>query len=239
MEGIFTRTEALFGSSAMEKLRSARVALFGVGGVGGNAAEALARSGIGAIDLIDPDTVAPSNINRQLAATTETVGRSKAEVMAERIRAISPECKVRVFKLFYLPETSGEINFTDYDHVLDAIDTVTAKLDIIKRCFDLGVPIISCMGTGNKTDPSKLRVCDIYETEGCPLARIMRRELRKRGVTALKTVCSTELPRRPEKPIAQENSSAGRRDIPGSCAFVPPAAGIMMAREAVMDIINA
>lgn len=234
----FMRTRSLLGGGAMERLKGARVALFGVGGVGGNAAETLARSGVGAIDLIDPDEISMTNINRQLAATTETVGRSKAEVMAERIRAINPECEARAVKMFYLPENAGEIDLAAYDYVLDAIDTVTAKLHIIKRCYDGGIPVISCMGTGNKLDPSKLKVCDIYKTEGCPLARIMRRELRKLGVGTLKVVCSTESPRKPSEPIKDGNPEAGRRDIPGSTAFVPPVAGIMMAREVVMDLIG-
>ena len=233
MNDRFGRTELIFGPFAMEKLFAARVAVFGVGGVGGYVVEALARSGVGAIDVFDNDVVATSNINRQIIATTKTVGRDKTEVIKERILDINPDCKVGAFKIFYLPETSGDTDLGVYDYVVDAVDTVTAKIELAVRAKAAGVPIISCMGTGNKTEPEKLTVADIYSTSVCPLAKVMRRELKKRGVEKLKVVYSTEEPKK--------RASGVERDIdertPASTAFVPAVAGLLIAGEVVKALI--
>ena len=231
----FERTQMLLGEAAIKKLESSRVAVFGAGGVGGYVIEALARSGVGALDIIDHDTVSESNINRQILATDNTVGQYKADAARQRVAAINPGCKVNAIKLFYLPDTQNEIDFTQFDYVVDAIDTVTGKLLIIQNAKNAGVPVISAMGTGNKLDPSKLRVADIYETSICPLARIMRSELRKRNIDSLKVVYSEEKAMKPVEPVVNTDSST-RRDIPGSTAFVPSAAGLLIASEVVRDL---
>lgn len=225
----------LFGKKAMQKLASARVAVFGIGGVGGFTVEALARSGVGAIDLIDDDKVSLTNINRQIIATLETVGNYKVDVAAERIRQINPDCAVTARKVFYLPETACEIDFINYDYIVDAIDTVAGKLAIIEKAHNCGVRVISCMGTGNKTDPTAFEVSDIYKTSVCPLARVMRRELKKRGIPALKVVYSRE---EPLKPLENSGEASQKREIPASCAFVPSVAGLIIAGEVIKDLIN-
>ena len=232
MSEIFARTRLIFGDEAMERLSRARVALFGVGGVGGYAAEALARSGIGAIDIIDNDTVSESNLNRQIIALRSTVGMYKTDAAAARIHDINPDCKVTGHRIFFLPENKDWIDFRQFDYVIDAIDTVSGKLSIIECADAAGVPVISSMGTGNKTDPSLLTVTDIYGTSVCPLARVMRHECRKRGIKKLKVVFSTEEPRTPQK----TETSANGKPVPGSTAFVPPAAGLLIASEVVKYI---
>lgn len=232
----FSRTERLFGKNSMQKLAASRVAVFGAGGVGGYVLEALARSGVGAIDIIDSDEISVTNINRQILATRSTVGRTKVCVAAERIADINPDCKVTTHKLFYLPENADMINFNSFDYIVDAIDTVTGKIAIIERAKRLGVPVISCMGTGNKTDPSALKVSDIYKTSVCPLARVMRRELKKRGVEALKVVYSEEEPVAPD--ICADELKDNGRQSPASCAFVPSVAGLMIAGEVIKDLIK-
>ena len=232
MSEIFARTRLIFGNEAMERLSRARVALFGVGGVGGYAAEALARSGIGAIDIIDNDTVSESNLNRQIIALRSTVGMYKTDAAAARIHDINPDCAVTGHRIFFLPENKDCIDFRQFDYVIDAIDTVSGKLAVIECAKAAGVPVISCMGTGNKTDPSLLTVTDIYGPSVCPLARVMRHECRKRGIKKLKVVFSTEEPRTPRKTVTAAN---GKPD-PGSTAFVPPAAGLLIASEVVRYI---
>ena len=231
----FERTQMLLGEQAIKKLASSRVAVFGAGGVGGYVIEALARSGIGALDIIDHDLISESNINRQILATGNTVGMCKADVAKQRVSSINPDCRVNALKLFYLLDTQDEIDFTLFDYVVDAIDTVTGKLLIIQNAKKAGVPVISAMGTGNKLDPTKLKVADISETSVCPLARIMRRELRKRGIDSLKVVFSEEKAMKPLEP-AQNTGSETRRDTPGSTAFVPSAAGLIIAGEVVKDL---
>ena len=233
----FSRLELLIGSEGLEKLKNARVAVFGVGGVGSYAVEALARSGIGAIDLIDDDKVSVSNINRQLIAVRSTVGRAKVEVTAERIADINPECRVRTYRTFYTPETAGEFDFAQYDYVIDAIDTVSGKIAIAVQGEKSGTPVISAMGAGNKLDPTAFEVTDIYKTSVCPLARVMRRELKKRGVKRLKVVYSREEAMTP-LPSDEENTAHKKRQTPGSAAFVPSAAGLILAGEVVKDIIG-
>ncbi len=230
----FTRTEMRLGKEAMEKLAASRVAVFGIGGVGGYVCEALARSGVGAFDLIDNDKVCLSNLNRQIIALRSTLGRYKAEVMGERILEINPEAVVRVYPLFFLPENAGEIPFCEYDYIVDAIDTVTAKLELAVRAKEYGIPVISSMGTGNKLDPSRFKVADIYETKVCPLAKVMRKELRARGIEKLKVVYSEEEPMTPKVQLKEGK----RRAIPGSVAFVPGAAGLVIAGEVVKDLIK-
>ncbi len=225
----------LFGKKAMQKLASARVAVFGIGGVGGYVVEALARSGVGALDLIDNDTVSLTNINRQIIATLETVGKYKVDIAAQRVKEINPDCAITAHKIFYLPETACEIDFINYDYVVDAIDTVAGKLAIIEKAHNCGVRVISCMGTGNKTDPTAFRVADINQTSVCPLARVMRRELKKRGITALKVVYSRE---EPLKPLENSGEASQRREIPASCAFVPSVAGLIIAGEVIKDLIK-
>lgn len=235
----FVRTEMLLGAGAMDKLKNAQVAVFGVGGVGGYVVEALARSGVGKFDLIDNDTVALSNINRQIIATHSTVGKYKVDVMKERILDINPKAEVTVHKCFYLPENADEFDFTKYSYIVDAIDTVTAKLDLIVRAKEAGVPIISSMGTGNKLDPTQLEVTDIYKTSVCPLARVMRTELKKRGIPKLKVVYSKEQPRKVQKKETDKINSenTGRiKDVPGSVAFVPSVAGLIIAGVVIDDI---
>ena len=236
MSDRFERTRMLFGAAAMEKLARSRVAVFGLGGVGGYVVEALARSGVGALDLIDNDVVAFSNLNRQIIATEKTLGLYKADAAAARVAAINPECRVRTFKMFYLPGES-DFDFTGVDYVVDAIDTVTGKLGLVMAAREAGVPIVSAMGTGNKLDPTLLRVSDISETSVCPLARVMRKELRKRGVEHLKVVWSPEEPLTPAPPEGGVPPE-GRRSIPGSNAFVPAAAGLILVAEVVKDLIG-
>lgn len=230
----FSRTRMLLGDEAMEKLRASRVAVFGVGGVGGYVVEALARSGVGALDLVDNDTVALTNLNRQIIATYDTLGRAKVDVAAERVRSINPDCAVRTYRTFFLPENAGEFDFAQFDYVVDAIDTVAGKLALVERARSAGTPIISALGTGNKLDPSRLAIGDIYETSVCPLARVMRRELRRRGVERLKVLWSRE---EPLIPLPTEEETA-RRGLPGSTAFVPPAGGLLIAAEVVRDLIS-
>lgn len=251
MQNQYSRTQLLLGAEAMEKLKGARVAVFGIGGVGGYVCEGLVRSGVGAFDLVDDDKVCLTNLNRQIIATRKTVGKYKVDVMRERMLEINPDCDVRVHKCFYLPETAAEFNFSDYDYVVDAVDTVTAKVTLVLEAQKAGVPIISCMGAGNKLDPSRFRVADIYKTQGCPLARIMRTALRKRGVKKLKVVYSDEIPTRPIEdmsiscrrhcicPPGAEHKCTERRDIPGSTAFVPSVAGLIIAGEVVKDLSRA
>ncbi len=225
----------LFGKKAMQKLASARVAVFGIGGVGGYVVEALARSGVGALDLIDNDTVSLTNINRQIIATLETVGKYKVDIAAQRVKEINPDCVVSTHKIFYLPENADALDFKQYDYIVDAIDTVAGKLAIIEKAHNCGVRVISCMGTGNKTDPTAFRVADINQTSVCPLARVMRRELKKRGITALKVVYSRE---EPLKPLENSGEASQRREIPASCAFVPSVAGLIIAGEVIKDLIK-
>lgn len=231
MENQFLRTELIYGEEAMKKLASCRVAVFGIGGVGGYAVEALVRSGIGALDLIDHDRVSLTNLNRQIIATHRTIGRYKVDVAAERAAEISPDCIVRTFKTFYLPETEDRFDFREYDYVVDAIDTVTGKLAIIENAKKAGVPVISSMGAGNKVLPSAFEVADLYETSVCPLARIMRRECKKRGIRDLKVVYSKEKTIRPRRILS------GKRAVPGSTAFVPSVAGLIIAGEVINDLV--
>lgn len=237
MQEQFARTEILIGAAAMDRLAHSRVAVFGVGGVGGYAVEALARSGIGAIDLIDNDTVSVTNLNRQIIATWSAVGRYKVDVMKERILDINPECDVRVHKCFYLPENRDEFDFTEYSYVIDAVDTVTAKLQLVMQAKEAGVPIISSMGAGNKLNPVGFEVADIYKTSVCPLAKVMRRELKKRNVDSLKVVYSRETPLVPSG-VTQENgdNSSAKRAVPGSVAFVPSVVGLIIASEVIKDL---
>ncbi len=244
MSDQFIRTRLLVGDEPLERLKNAKVAVFGVGGVGGYAVEALARSGIGTLHLFDDDTVSESNLNRQIAALHSTIGQPKAEVMAGRVRDINPSCQVKAKRLFYLPQNADQVDLSQYDYVVDCIDTVAAKLETVTRCNTLQVKIISAMGTGNKFDPSALVVTDISKTQGCPLARTMRKELRKRGIHHLKVVYSTELPTSPlrsadyEPPQTTETrpGSAARRDTPGSTPFVPAAAGLLLASVVVREL---
>ena len=229
-----SRTALLLGEQATQKLASARVAVFGIGGVGGYVAEALARAGVGALDLIDNDTVSLSNLNRQIIALHSTVGRLKVDVMAERIRDINPDCRVRALPIFYLPEKAAEFDFSCYDYIADAIDTVSAKLDLAVRAHEAGVPIIAAMGAGNKLDASAFEVADIAKTSVCPLARVMRIELRRRGIHHMKVVYSKEEPHVPTVTLPDPH----RRQTPGSVSFVPGAAGLIMAGEIIKDLAN-
>ena len=247
----FSRTELLLGKDAMERLAASRVAVFGIGGVGGYVCEALVRSGVGAIDLVDDDRVCLTNLNRQLIATRKTVGRLKTEVMQERIWEINPNVKVQLHTCFFLPENADSFSFADYDYVVDAVDTVSAKLALVEQCAKTHTPIISCMGAGNKLDPTAFRVADIYKTRVDPLARVMRRELKKRGIRKLKVVYSEEQPLRPIEDMAiscrthcicppgTRRHCTDRRDIPGSTAFVPSVAGLILAGEVVKDLAGA
>ena len=244
MKNQFSRTERLLGADGMERLYGARVAVFGVGGVGGYAVEALARSGVGALDLIDDDQVCLSNLNRQIIATHSTLGQYKVDVARDRILDINPAATVRVYRTFYTPEVAHQFDFTQYDYVVDAIDTVTGKLGLVMQAHEAGVPIISSMGAGNKLDPSAFRVADIYQTSVCPLARVMRKELRKRGIRHLKVVYSEEValvpfPDPEEEPstdASQLRTGAPKRQSPGSCAFVPAVAGLILAGEVIKDL---
>lgn len=234
----FSRTELILGSEAMQKLKDARVAVFGIGGVGGYTVEALVRSGIGAIDIIDNDTVCLSNINRQIIATHKTLGMYKVDAEKERILDINPDIKVTAYKTFYLPETEDQFDFTKYDYIVDAIDTVSGKIALAVNAQKAGTPIISSMGAGNKINADKFEVADIYETSVCPLARVMRTELKKRGIKKLKVVYSKEKPITPLENV-QTDASAKRRQTPGSCAFVPSVAGLIIAGEIIKDITGA
>lgn len=233
----FDRTKRLVGAGPMNKLQNSHVAVFGIGGVGGHAVDALVRSGIGTITIVDSDEIAESNINRQLIATTKTIGRKKVEVMKEHLLEINPEIAVKEYDCFFLPETKEQFDFTQYDYVIDAVDTVTAKLALAEACQEAGVPIISSMGAGNKLDATKFEVSDIYKTSVCPLAKVMRRELKKRNIKHLKVVYSKE---EPLEPIEDENfvsdEKRRRRATPGSIAFVPSVAGLILAGEVVKDI---
>ena len=230
----FSRTELLLGRTGMERLAAARVAVFGIGGVGGYAVEALARSGVGALDLVDSDTVDPTNLNRQIIATMGAIGRPKTQVAAERVASINPSCIVRPCQCFFLPETADQFDFAAFDYVIDAVDTVSAKIALVEAAFAAGVPIVSSMGAGNKLDPTAFRVADIYETSVDPLARVMRRELRRRGIPSLKVVYSTEPPLVPaDDDMAVKD---GTRPAPGSVAFVPSVAGLILGGEVVKDL---
>ena len=247
----FSRTQLLLGQGAMERLARSRVAIFGIGGVGGYVCEALVRSGVGAFDLIDNDKVCLTNLNRQLIATRKTVGKYKVDVMKERMLEINPDVKVNVHQCFFLPENAEDFPFEAYDYVVDAVDTVTAKIEIVMQAQRKNVPVISSMGAGNKLEASQFRVADIYKTKMCPLAKVMRRELKKRGVKKLKVVYSEEKPIRPLEdmsiscrkhcicPPGAERKCTERRDIPGSVAFVPSAAGLIIAGEVVKDLTRA
>ncbi len=232
----FSRTELLLGERALERLKKARVAVFGLGGVGGYAVEALARSGIGTLDLIDHDTISLTNINRQILATHETVGMEKAIAAANRVRSIHPDATVHAHTVFYTPETQDQFDFSAFDYIIDAIDTVTGKLALIQNAQKVGTPIISSMGTGNKLDPTAFKVADISKTTFCPLARIMRKELRHRGIEHLKVVYSEEEPLTPAQSLQEE--APGRRQLPGSVSFVPSVAGLIIAGEVIKDLIK-
>lgn len=244
----FSRTELLIGKEAMQRLYGARVAVFGIGGVGGYVVEALARSGVGAFDLIDDDKVCLTNINRQIIATRKTIGKYKVDVMEERVHSINPEAQVTVHKCFYLPETADQFDFTQYDYVVDAVDTVTAKIALVLKAQEAGVPVISSMGAGNKLNPADFEVADIYKTSVCPLAKVMRRELKKRGVKHLKVVYSKEKPITPIEdmsiscrsncicPPGAAHKCTERRAIPGSIAFVPSVVGLIIAGEVIKDL---
>ena len=229
----FSRTVILLGKSAMEKLKNARVAVFGVGGVGGYVVEALARSGVGTLDLIDNDSVSESNVNRQIIALHSTIGRAKVDVAKDRVKDINPDICVHAHQVFYLPETADEFDFTKYDYVVDAIDTVSGKLALIERAKEAKVPVISSMGAGNKLDPTAFEVADIQKTSVCPLARVMRRELKKRGIDHVKVVYSKEEPL--PSPLQDEESG---KPIPGSIAFVPSVVGLILAGEVIKDLIK-
>ncbi len=249
----FSRTELLLGKEAMEKLSHSKVAVFGVGGVGGYVCEALARSGVGYFELIDNDQVSLTNLNRQIIATHKTLGRDKVEVMRERILDINPEAEVTVYKRFFLPENADEFPFGEYDYIVDAVDTVTAKIGLVMKAQEKGVPIISSMGAGNKLDGSRFQVADIYQTRVCPLAKVMRRELKKRGVESLKVVYSEETPVGATVDITMEDnaceelpetegrkkSAAAGKHVPGSAAFVPSVAGLIIAGEVIKDLCKA
>lgn len=224
-ENRFSRTEALLGEQAMEKLKKARVAVFGIGGVGGHVVEALVRSGVGAVDIVDSDKVCLSNLNRQIIATESCIGKYKVDVMKERILDINPEAVVNVHKCFYLPETKDEFDFSQYSYVVDAVDTVTAKIQLVMEAAEAGVPIISSMGAGNKLDPTAFQVADIYKTSVCPLAKVMRRELKKRGIKKLKVVYSREQP-------------VVKNAVPASVAFVPSVVGLIIAGEVIKDLVK-
>lgn len=244
----FSRTQLLYGADTMEKFAGSRVAVFGIGGVGGYVVEALARSGIGALDIIDDDRVCLTNINRQILATRKTVGKYKVDVAAERIHEINPDCEVKAYKTFFLPETQDQFDFREYDYVVDAIDTVTGKLAIIEKAKNEGTPVISSMGAGNKLNASLFEVADLYQTSICPLARVMRRECKKRGIDSLKVVYSKEKPIKPLEdmsiscrqhcicPPGTARKCTERRDIPGSTAFVPSVVGLIIAGEVINDL---
>lgn len=236
----YSRTRLLLGRDGMDKLKNARVILFGLGGVGGYTAEALARAGVGHLDIVDDDTVSLTNLNRQILATHRTIGQHKVDIAEKRIHDIDPTIEVRCYKTFYLPETADQFDFSQYDYVVDAIDTVTGKLSLIARAKEAGVPVISCMGTGNKLDATGFRVADISKTSGCALARIMRKECAKRGIKGVKVVYSEELPltpcEDPDDPMEPQREGSSRRSTPGSTPFVPGVAGLIMAGEVIKDL---
>ena len=232
----YSRTRFLLGAEGMEKLKNAHVAVFGLGGVGGYVVEALARSGVGALTLVDHDTISLTNINRQLLATHETIGMEKSDAAKARVLAIDPSIQVHALKTFYMPDTAEQFDFSQYDYVVDAVDTVTAKLSLIIACKEAGTPIISSMGTGNKLDPTKFQVADIAKTSICPLARIMRKECAKRGIKHVKVLFSTEDAITPQCDSTEEMPE-GRRALPGSVAFVPSVAGLIIAGEVIKDLI--
>ncbi len=234
----FSRTQLLIGKNALDILQKSHVAIFGIGGVGGFVVEALARSGIGEFDLIDNDKVCLTNLNRQIIATRSTVGKYKVEVMKERILDINPDAKVNTFNCFYLPETKNQFDFKNYDYVVDAVDTVTAKIQLILQAKQADTKIISCMGAGNKLDPTKFEVADISKTSVCPLARVMRQECKKRGIKDVKVIYSKEKPIRPLEDMSISCEDTQRRSIPGSIAFVPSVAGLIIASEVVKDLIK-
>ena len=234
----FLRTEMLLGKEAVEKLNKSRVAVFGIGGVGGYALEALVRAGVGEIDIIDSDDVAVSNINRQILATTETVGQKKVEVAEKRAKEINPDVKINKFPIFYLPETADTFDFSKYDYVIDAIDTVSGKMELVKRANEVGTPIICSMGTGNKLDPTAFEVADIHKTSVCPLAKVMRGLCKKAGIKHLKVVYSKELPITPHEIESAEKKGIAGRTPPASCSFVPPVAGFILAGEVIKDLIK-
>jgi Dinucleotide-utilizing enzymes involved in molybdopterin and thiamine biosynthesis family 1 len=242
----FSRTQLLYGEDAMKHLAACRIAVFGVGGVGGYVVEALARTGVGALDLIDNDKVCLSNINRQIIATTKTVGQYKVDVAEERVKDINPDCVVRTYKTFVLPETADQFDFRQYDYVVDAIDTVAGKLVIVEKANEAGIPVISAMGAGNKTDPTRFEVADIYCTTGCPLAKVMRKECRKRNIPSLKVVYSREEPIKPLTPAedgelqdsGEPQGGSSRRSTPGSTAFVPSVAGLIIAGEIINELVR-
>lgn len=250
MLGPFSRTQLLLGEEGIEKLKLARIAIFGVGGVGSFTAEALARSGVGKLILVDDDNICLTNINRQIHATTKTVGKDKVEVMKERIKDINPMCDVEAHRVFYNSDTADKLISTDYDYVIDAIDTVSAKIDMAERCNKLGINIISSMGAGNKLDPTAFEISDIYKTSVCPLAKVMRHELKKRRVKRLKVVYSKELPLKAKEidmhscksncicPKGSDRKCTVRRSIPGSISFVPSVVGLIIAGEVVKDIVK-
>lgn len=238
MDDQWERLRMLLGDEALCRLQNSRVALFGLGGVGGYALEALLRSGIGHLLLVDNDSFSPSNLNRQLLATRASLGQSKLQAAAERAALINPACEIRLQQLFFLPENAPDFDFPGVDYIIDAMDTVSAKLALIQRARDLNIPLISCLGTGNKLDPTALKLGDIYTTSVCPLARVMRRECKKRGIASLKVVYSTEKPLSPLSQASEKRPEAGRRDVPGSAAFVPGAAGLILAAEAVRDLLK-
>jgi tRNA A37 threonylcarbamoyladenosine dehydratase len=246
----FSRTELVFGAGGVEKLKNARVAVFGVGGVGGYTVEALARSGVGALDIVDDDKICLTNLNRQIIALHSTIGRYKVDVAQQRINDINPDCKVTTHQCFFLPDTADQFDFSAYDYVVDAVDTVTAKLALIEASRAAGTPIISSMGAGNKIDPTRFEVADIYDTSVDPLAKVMRKECRKRGIDALKVVYSKEPPRRPREDMAAscktgcvcppgtQRTCLVKNQIPGSTAFVPSAVGLIIASVVVCDLLN-
>lgn len=238
----FSRTQLLLGEESVNKLKNSRVAVFGIGGVGGYVCEALARSGVGALDLIDNDKVSLTNINRQIIATHDTVGQYKTDVMRDRLLSINPDISIKTYTCFFLPENSNDFPFEEYDYVVDAVDTVTAKIELVMKCQSMNIPIMSSMGTGNKIEASAFRVADIYKTKMCPLAKVMRTELKKRGVKKLKVVYSEEKPMNPgidtegAAIYEEELKGSGRRAVPVSLAFVPPVAGLIIAGEVVKDL---
>lgn len=246
----FARTQLLLGVDAMNKLKNSRVAVFGIGGVGGYSVEALARSGVGAVDLIDDDKVCLTNINRQIIADVKTIGKYKVDVARDRILSINPRCKVTTYQCFYLPQNAKDFDFSQYDYVIDAVDTVTAKINLVMQANESGVPVISSMGAGNKLDPTAFVVSDIYKTDVCPLAKVMRRELKKRNIKKLKVVYSKEKPLVPIEdesiscrshcvcPPGAERKCTDRRAIPGSIAFVPSVVGLIIAGEVIKDLIK-
>ena len=236
VEEQFVRTALLLGEEGVARLKRAKVAVFGIGGVGGFAVEALARAGVGAFLLVDSDRICVSNINRQIIADWNTVGRYKTKVMQERIASVNPDAEVETRECFFLPENADSFDFSGWDYIVDAVDTVSAKLEIIVRAKEAGVPVISCMGAGNKLDPTRFEVADLYETSVCPLARVMRRELKKRGIDSCKVVYSREEARTPLEGLLSQEESGGRRSVPGSVSFVPSVAGLVAAGEVIRDL---